>query len=115
MGYMHLTKEEKLVLIFLAASFLVGLGVNFYKNKNLPNENFKNLPQIVDKEYAKININKAGFKKLITLKGIGAKTAIRIIDYREENGLFFSREDIMQVMGIGQGKYDKIKDYIIAQ
>ena len=48
----------------------------------------------------------------MTLSGIGESKALAIIEYRDENGLFENLEDIMNVSGIGQSAYSKIKDYI---
>lgn len=60
----------------------------------------------------KININKATQTELETIPGVGPSTAIKIINYREENGKFSSIEDIKNVSGIGDKKYENIKDYI---
>ena len=60
-----------------------------------------------------ININTAEEKTLCTVKGIGPKTAKKIIDYRGKNGPFSKIEDITKVSGIGKGKLEKIKDQII--
>lgn len=59
-----------------------------------------------------INLNTASLQQLQTLSGIGAKKAQAIIDYRNEHGDFHSIEDIMNVKGIGEGIYAKIKDKI---
>ena len=59
-----------------------------------------------------ININTADAALLATLDGIGDITAQRIVDYRSENGLFKSVEDIMIVQGIGEGKFNAVKDKI---
>lgn len=61
---------------------------------------------------SKININKATQTDLETIPGIGPSTALKIIDYREKNGKFNSIEDIKNVSGIGDAKYEKMKDYI---
>lgn len=63
---------------------------------------------------SRVNINTAGEEELTTLTGIGATRAKAIISYREENGPFFSIEDIMNVQGIKEGTFAKIKDKIIA-
>ena len=60
----------------------------------------------------KININKATQTELETLPGVGPSTAEKIIDYRKQNGNFKNIEDIMNVNGIGESKYNKIKDLI---
>ena len=59
-----------------------------------------------------ININTASAEKLEKLTGIGSSTARKIIKYREENGEFGSIEDIKNVSGIGDSKFDAIKDDI---
>lgn len=59
-----------------------------------------------------ININTANETELEELPGIGASIAGRIIEYRNKNGKFKSIEDIKNVTGIGNNKYDKIKDLI---
>ena len=60
----------------------------------------------------KININNAKQEELERLPGIGTSTAIKIINYRKENGKFKSIEEIMEVKGIGESKYNSIKDLI---
>ncbi|NLM49949.1 MAG: DUF655 domain-containing protein [Clostridiaceae bacterium] len=60
----------------------------------------------------KININTAGKSELMKLKGIGEKTAQAIIDYRNQKGKFTSIEDIKKVKGIGDKKFEEIKDKI---
>jgi len=70
-----------------------------------------------DKEESKgenvlININKATQTELETLPGIGPSTALKIIKYREENGNYSSIEDIKNVSGIGDSKFNNIKDLI---
>ena len=65
------------------------------------------------KEGAKVNINTATQNELDGLPGIGPALAQRIIDFREENGNFKSIEDIQNVKGIGNSKFDEIKDKIV--
>ena len=61
----------------------------------------------------RININTADEAQLTTLTGIGATRAQAIIAYREENGPFVAIEDIMNVQGIKEGTFAKIKDEIV--
>ena len=62
-----------------------------------------------------VNINTAGAEELMRLKGIGEKTAEKILEYRKENGNFTSVEEIMEVKGIGEKKFEEIKDYIVVE
>lgn len=61
---------------------------------------------------SKVNINTALQTELETLTGIGPSTALKIIDYRKENGEFKSIEDIKNVPGIGESKFENIKEEI---
>jgi len=60
-----------------------------------------------------VNINNAPADELCTLKGIGAKTAEAIVKYREINGGFKCKEDLMKVKGIGKKKYSALADKIV--
>ena len=59
-----------------------------------------------------ININLAGQAQLEELPGIGPALAQRIIDYRSQNGPFAAVEDIMNVSGIGEKRFEQIKSQI---
>lgn len=59
-----------------------------------------------------ININEATAEELETLNGIGPVTAEKIIQYRTEYGKFKTKEDLMEVNGIGEKTYAQIKDKI---
>ncbi len=60
----------------------------------------------------KVNINTATASELMTLSGIGESRATDIIAYREENGGFQSIEEIMNISGIKEAIFEKIKDQI---
>lgn len=62
-----------------------------------------------------VNINTCTLEELLSINGIGESKAKSIIEYRENVGLFTSKEDIMKVSGIGESLYDKIKDYITTE
>lgn len=60
----------------------------------------------------KININTAGYEELQKITGVGPVIAQRIIEYRNTNGPFQKLEDIKEVQGIGDAKFEKMKDEI---
>lgn len=63
----------------------------------------------------KINLNTATVEQLISLPGIGEKKAEAIIKYRNEHGRFSSTEQLLDVSGIGDATYEKIKDLVTAE
>lgn len=69
----------------------------------------KVLPLLEEKS---ININTADLESLIRLPGIGEKTAMNIIDFRNTNGNFKSLDEVLEVKGIGNTKLNKIKKFL---
>ena len=67
---------------------------------------------IISKNDGKVNINTANETELTTLPGIGPATAQKIIDYRTTSGPFKSIEEIKNVSGIGDKKFEQLKDKI---
>lgn len=59
-----------------------------------------------------VNINSASASQLQQLPGIGPALAQRIIQYRDQNGSFAAVEDLKKVKGIGDVKFNKIKDLV---
>lgn len=60
----------------------------------------------------KVDLNTAGIEELMTLKGVGETRAKAIIEYRTQNGRFTRIEDIMQIPGIKEGIFSKIRNQI---
>ena len=71
--------------------------------------------QSEQKKNQKININTATQTELETLPGIGPSTSLKIINYRKENGKFKNIEEIKEVSGIGDVKYENIKNLICVE
>lgn len=63
-------------------------------------------------EEIQVNINTASIDDLTQLNGIGEKKAQLILDYRDENGLFMTKEDLMNISGIGEKTFDSLEPYI---
>lgn len=88
--------------------------------KNPEEENNENIYKSIEGMYSsstsgKININTANASTLQTLPGIGPVLSERIIEYRNQNGLFGIIDDIKDVSGIGEKKFEGIKDLICVQ
>lgn len=66
----------------------------------------------IEKKTLRVNINTATSEELQKLPGIGEAMASRIITYRKENGKFSKIEDLKNVSGIGEAKFNNIKNYI---
>ena len=72
-----------------------------------------NVPKQPDEqEPLRLSINTSGADELVLLPGIGPSIAQRIVDYRTEHGLFQNIEELMNVPGIGQAKYESLSSQI---
>ena len=106
------TKEEKIILLFLGATFLIGTAVLYYKSLNPKSHPFIRFEETSIEISEKININRATRKELVKIKGIGPALSGRIMSYREKHGHFKTAEDIKNVKGIGDKTFEKIKRQI---
>ena len=66
--------------------------------------------EVSSQESSKININTATIEELDTLPGVGEATANKIVNHRSENGEFKTVEEIKNVNGIGDKKFENIKE-----
>lgn len=71
--------------------------------------------QAADPPQKKININTATAEELATLDRVGERYAVRIVEYREQNGTFEKIEDIMLVRGIGPQIFELNKDRLTVE
>lgn len=60
----------------------------------------------------KVDLNKATVEQLTTLPGIGPAIAARIVQHREKQGAFGSVEELMNVRGIGEKSFEKLRPYV---
>ena len=116
---LNLTRHEKLVLIFLAASALIGSVMLGYKNMTdivalevTPHEEAEPDIRKLVRMSKIVNINSVGENELTRLSGIGPVLALRIVEYRRVNGPFECIEEIKEVKGIGPKKFDDMKEFI---
>lgn len=82
------------------------------KEQTLRNENGASADNTAAQSDGPVNINRADKEALMTLTGIGETRAEAILAYREANGGFSCKEDLMQVEGIKGKTYEKLKDQI---
>jgi competence protein ComEA len=108
-----MNRKEKLVLIALACVFVLGVVFSI-KDLNVSVMNTEERAaydqQTEVLRTGLIDVNTANAMELQLLKGIGTTKADAIVKYRETNGSFSKKEDIMNVPGIGPATYEKIKD-----
>jgi len=101
-----LTKDERRVILFLVLVYLAGLGINFAEKQLLPRTTLAYLTQ----DLGKVNLNTADKRLLVGIPGIGETLSQRIIELRQLRGGFKEIEELTDVKGISQSKFDKIKD-----
>jgi competence protein ComEA len=105
-----LTPRERRVFVFLAVLIFCGALMRLLNVKSdaafIPGD--KNQIQ----ENFPINVNTANIDELTKIPGIGYVTAARMINYRTNNGLFNSADDLKKVKGIGDRKLEMMKGYI---
>jgi len=69
----------------------------------------------VEQVEGKVNINTATETQIALLPGIGPKLAAEVVNYRTNNGGFKTIEDIKKVSGVGDKKFEKIKDFVVLE
>ena len=82
------------------------------KNNNSEIVSNDNTNQAEASKTSQININTATIEELDTLPGVGEATANKIVNHRSENGEFKSIEEVKNVNGIGDKKFEEIKNLI---
>jgi len=103
----YLTPQERKLVAIMMIIFIVGAAVQLALRRDIaPVRWAKSVRQF------KININSARVDQLQMLPGIGAKLAARIVDYRRENGPFKDLEDLENIDGLTDKRFDHIKELI---
>lgn len=114
------------VVIIIVSLYLIGVNlinridrVDDIKDAVPASDTLKEEPKTEEQENAevekiadKININTATESELILLDGIGETLARRIVERREEIGQFTSLDQLLEIEGLGESKYNRIKKYI---
>ena len=103
-----------LILIYIAVYSPPLVPENIASNKTVAIETSKQIStteNISSNSYV-ININTATVEQFVSLNGIGEILAKRIVDYRTENGKFTNIDELMNVSGIGEKKFNAIKKFL---
>ena len=113
-----LTEEADLNVLNQAEKVTDGMKVRVYTKEeavDLPVQAGIGMTTTEETGSGRININTADQTQLVTLSGIGAARAADIIAYRTEHGSFQTIEEIMNVSGIKESTFQKIKDQIVVE
>jgi competence protein ComEA len=113
------TKTEKM-LLGITAVFLCGLlALSAYDRQAMKTAGVVTEVAAAQEEVlgnlTPVDLNTASEEELAELPGIGPELARRVVDYREEHGFFRHAEEIMEVSGIGEKKFEDMKDRIVVE
>lgn len=107
-----LTNDANELSINLAALLEDGMVVYVPKNGEESDQIATSVVTAGATDSNKVNINKATLEELQTLSGIGPSKATAILSYRDESGPFKKEEDLLNVSGIGEKTFEKLKEHI---
>ena len=105
------TPQERRIILFFLSAMIVGIAISYLKKSYAHNELLTNLYQNV----GKINLNTTDKASLVSIPGIADKLADRILEHRDKEGRFLDIEDLKQIKGITNYRYEKIKDYLLVK
>lgn len=102
----NLTRQERQASLFLISVILLGLGIDFAVKANA------RVGSIIktDAHTAKLDINKVSLDELVDSQYLAPKLAKSIIEYRNNYGPFRDLRDLKEIKGIGDYRYEKLKD-----
>ena len=102
----------RVLLMMLAITAMAVLPAAAHQKSQVPASKPSAAVKNGDGSIAPVNLNTATQAQLEVLPGIGAKAAQRILEYRQKNGSFKKPEDLMNVKGIGEKAFLKLKPYL---
>jgi len=108
---LNFTPEEKKAVLFLLVVAFCGIALNNLAKLNC---NAKKLfsPEV---RLAKIDLNKISLEELLKTRCLPEKTSRHIIEHRLEHGDFASLEGLKEVKGIGEKRYEKLKELFFVE
>lgn len=103
------TRQERQVVLFLAALALVGIAADFIAKKFSSAKTI----QFLEPDIAKIELNSADKDSLMSVPGIGQTLSQRILEYRIRQGEFKKMEELKKIKGITDYRFRKIKNFFM--
>ncbi len=103
---LNFTRDERRIIVCVTAFALLGAGISAV----LKTSSRAVAAWCADERLGKIDLNRADAQMLMSVKGIGVKLAGRIIAYRQQQGGFSCTEEIKNIEGICNWRYEKIRD-----
>ncbi len=131
--HLALTNTERKVILFLVITLLAGAGIRLYQqlvpsapkfDYHTSDSTFTALSSAVEDSTepfdaaiveGRLNINTATKQQLMELPGIGEKTAVRIIERRNERGKFTSLEELKTIKGVTKKRFEQLQSLIVAE
>ncbi len=111
-----LTSKEKRAFYLLLLCFFLGMALYWFQERELVTGKEVSIP--AEKKVAEqkkkpriINLNEATQAELEEIPGIGSAMAERILEYRKANRRFYKKEEIKQIRGIGEKRFQEIEHY----
>lgn len=120
MNLLEKITKTQLLLLFMTLCFLLSLTLLFCRASSTAKGTDYSITatrrseESTARKEVLVDINTASSEELQTLPGIGAATAQRIIDYREEHGPFLSVDDLVKVEGISRSTFEALRDHVTA-
>ena len=114
-------KSEKFLLLATLAFLLILAAVFWHDHRGAEPDSYtvtteeRADPEELVPPLVLVNINTATAEELDALPGIGGVLAERIVAYREAHGPFRTEEELMEVSGIGEGKYSELMELITVE
>jgi DNA uptake protein ComE-like DNA-binding protein len=104
---LNLTKEERMVILFVLALWMTGMGIQALV-KRIPGAR----KETYLRNLGKINLNSCRAELLETIPGIGKTSSHRIIEYREHNDGFSDLDELANIKGLKKKLVPQMKDYV---
>ena len=106
-----LSSQERKVLLFLLVLFALGVALSFFKRSSGTScclLNFISERRGIET----LDLNRASRQELIALPEIGEKTADDILQYRASHGRFTTLDELKNIKGISDAKWQRLKEYL---